>query len=72
MILRLDGHRERVDYTLVVDGEVVRRCRDATDARRDVTCRTRTFADLQSTATANSLLVDFPAPICGDLSSLHG
>src|SRR6267154_1932696 len=39
----------------VVDGELAR-CTvvDATDARRDVTCRTRTFADLQSTATPYS------------------
>lgn len=52
MILRLDGHRERVGNTVVVDGELAwYAVVDATDARRDVTCRTRTFADLQSTAT---------------------
>jgi hypothetical protein len=58
MILRLVGHRERVGYTEVVDGELAR-CTvvDATDARRDVTCRTRTFADLQSTATPYILFV---------------
>ena len=54
MVLRLESLRERVGYTIVVDGEFsLARCTvvDATDARRDVTCRTRTFADLQYTAT---------------------
>jgi hypothetical protein len=48
MVLRLESLRERVSYTVVLVADAVV---DATDARRDVTCRTRTFADLQYTAT---------------------